>query len=106
MNCNFASSKGCPWKLILGNIAVIGRTRAFVIGLVSYFMLNILAPIFGTNTFWGIFLQGFLSGILGILAGIIILYLLKNQEIKDLAKSLSSKFWKIPTSETPYQELT
>ena len=67
---------------------------SFFIGFISYLSLNILSPIFGTTTFLGIFLQGFFSGILGILTGILVLYLLKNQELKELAKTLKTKFWR------------
>jgi len=67
---------------------------SFFIGLISYLSLNALSQIFGTTTFWGVFLQGFISGILGILAGVAILYLLKNQELNDLIKTLRTKFWK------------
>ncbi len=80
-------------------------SASFAIGLVSYFMLNILAsrlntlsPVFGTNTFLGIFLQGFLAGILGILAGILILFLFKNEELKQIIKVLKTKFWKVKIS--------
>lgn len=69
-------------------------SASFVIGLVSYFFLNIFSPIFGTVTFWGIFLQGFISGILGIIAGVIILFILGNEELKDLTKTLKTKFWR------------
>src|SRR3989344_4463615 len=61
---------------------------AFFVGLVTYLSLNALGPIFGTVTFWGIFLQGLLSGILGIAAGILVLYLLKNEELNNLIKTL------------------
>ena len=67
---------------------------SFTMGVVAYVGLNILSPIFGTTTFWGVFLQGFLSGIAGILAGILVLYLLGSEELKDLIKTLHSKFWK------------
>ncbi|TSC77555.1 MAG: Integral membrane protein MviN [Parcubacteria group bacterium Gr01-1014_24] len=67
---------------------------SFFIGLVAYLGLNIFSPIFGTTTFWGIFLQGFISGILGILAGIVVLHLLKNEELKDIAQALQTKFWR------------
>ena len=66
---------------------------SFFIGFVTYVCLNIFSPIFGTTTFWGVFLQGFISGILGILAGILVLYLLKNEELKDLIKTFQTKFW-------------
>ena len=67
---------------------------SFFLGIVTYSSLNILSPIFGTVTFWGVFLQGFISGILGILAGLLILYLLKNEELIDLVRTLKTKFWK------------
>jgi putative peptidoglycan lipid II flippase len=67
---------------------------AFFIGAVSYLALNAFSPIFSLTTFWGVFLQGFISGIFGILAGAVVLYLLKNQEFRDLIKTLKSKFWK------------
>ena len=66
---------------------------SFFLGLVAYLSLNILSPIFGTTTFWGVFLQGFISGILGIIAAIIVLYLLKNEELKELTNTLTTKFW-------------
>jgi len=56
--------------------------------------LNIFSPIFGTTTFWGIFFQGFISGILGIMTAIFVLYLLKNEELNDLIKTLKTKFWR------------
>jgi hypothetical protein len=66
---------------------------SFFIGLVAYISLNIFSPIFGTSTFWGIFLQGLISGILGILAGALVLYLLKSAELKDFVKTLRTHFW-------------
>ncbi len=67
---------------------------SFFLGVVAYISLNILSPIFGTTTFWGVFLQGFISGILGIMAAILVLYLLKNEELKDILKTLKTKFWR------------
>ncbi|MEI6280848.1 MAG: lipid II flippase MurJ [bacterium] len=67
---------------------------SFFLGLVSYVSLNILSPIFGTTTFWGVLLQGFISGILGIASAVVVLYLLKNEELKELTKTLMTKFWK------------
>ena len=67
---------------------------SFFLGMVSYFSLNILSPVFGTTTFWGVFLQGFISGILGIAVAIVVLYLLKSKELKDLVQTLTTKFWR------------
>lgn len=67
---------------------------SFFLGLVAYISLNILSPILGTNTFLGVFLQGFISGILGIITAIGVLYLLKSEELKDLNETLATKFWR------------
>lgn len=83
-----------PGELFLAKTFFQSLGASFFIGVVSYFFLNIFSPIFGTVTFWGIFLQGFFSGILGIIAGILVLRLLKNQELEDIIKTLKTKFWR------------
>lgn len=67
---------------------------SFFLGLTTYLSLNIFSPVFGTTTFFGVFLQGFISGILGIMTAIVVLYLLRSKELKDLAKTLTTKFWR------------
>lgn len=69
-------------------------TASFAIGIVSYFFLNIFSPIFGTITFWGVFWQGFISGVLGIIAGVFVLVIFKNEELKEFWNGLRSKFWR------------
>ncbi|HEY4503057.1 MAG TPA: lipid II flippase MurJ [Candidatus Paceibacterota bacterium] len=78
---------------------------SFFMGLVSYLSLNILSPIFGTSTFWGVFLQGFISGVLGIAVGVVVLYLLKNEELKDLMKTFHTKFWRAKIIAPPQEGL-
>lgn len=78
---------------------------SFFLGLVAYLSLNILSPIFGTTTFWGVFLQGFISGILGILVAIFILYLLKNEELNEVFKTLRTKFWRAKILAPAQEEL-
>ena len=67
---------------------------SFFLGITAYLSLNVLAPIFGTTTFLGVFFQGFISGILGIMVAIVVLYLLGSKELKDLAQTLTTKFWR------------
>ncbi|MCE9585245.1 murein biosynthesis integral membrane protein MurJ [Candidatus Nomurabacteria bacterium] len=98
-------------KDFLGKEPFISKTffqslgSSFFIGLISYISLNFLSPILGTITFWGVFLQGFISGILGIMAGIIVLLLLKNEELQELFKTLKSKFWKAKIIAPSQEEL-
>jgi putative peptidoglycan lipid II flippase len=70
---------------------------SFFLGVSAYLSLRIFSPIFGTTTFLGIFFQGFISGILGIIVAFVVLYLLKNEELKDLVKTLKTKFWRART---------
>ena len=63
-------------------------------GYVTYGCLNIFDKIFKINTFVGIFMQGFLSGIIGITLAIIVLYLLKNRELAEVWKTLHQKIWR------------
>ncbi len=78
---------------------------SFFLGLTTYLSLNALSPVFGTTTFWGIFLQGLISGILGILAGAAVLYLLGSEELRGLMQTLTSKFWKAKVIAPSTEEL-
>ncbi|MEK9182868.1 MAG: murein biosynthesis integral membrane protein MurJ [Patescibacteria group bacterium] len=78
---------------------------AFFLGLIAYLFLNIFSPIFGTTTFWGVFLQGFISGILGILAGVLVLHLLGNEELKEIIKTFKTKFWRAKVVAPPQEGL-
>ncbi len=78
----------------------VGRTlfqtfcASVVLGFVSYLGLNLFAPLFYTDSLVGIFLQGFFAGILGIIAGVATLLLLKSKELEEAAAAIHSKFWK------------
>ena len=72
-------------------------SASVVMGFVVHQLLDFFDDIFDINTFWGIFAQGFFSGIIGIVAGIVLLKLLGNREIKEIQHHLLHKFWKTPT---------
>ncbi|MDP3726530.1 MAG: murein biosynthesis integral membrane protein MurJ [bacterium] len=63
-------------------------------GFVAYELLGVFDDVFDINTFWGIFSQGLFSGIIGVIAGILLLKLLKNKEISEVSAALHQKFWK------------
>lgn len=69
-------------------------SASVIAGAFAYLGLNIFVNFFDINTVIGIFMQGFLAGILGIIAGIIILRLLKNQELQEIWTTLHHKIWK------------
>lgn len=72
-------------------------SASVVMGFVVHQLLDFFDDIFDINTFWGIFAQGFFSGIIGIVAGVVLLKLLGNREIKEIQHYLLHKFWKTQT---------
>lgn len=69
-------------------------TSSIILGFVSYIMLGILVKVISLSTFVGVFLQGFIAGIVGIIVFSIILILFKNEEFSDIVKAITHKFWK------------
>lgn len=78
---------------------------SFVMGFTAYGFLSVFSHTFNLNTFFGIFFQGFLSGLLGIAAGILVLHFLKNKELETVKHSLAHKFWKAKTLVPGQEEL-
>lgn len=64
---------------------------AFFMGYGAYLSLDLLDEIFNINTFWGILGQGVLAGVIGIIVGVIVLKIFKNQELENVWSSLKSK---------------
>lgn len=60
----------------------------------SYGMLLLISGGVDQGTFWGILLQGFISGVVGIAIYGIILAALKNEDILLFMQTLRTKFWK------------
>lgn len=69
---------------------------AVTMGTVAYFMLDVLDDVFNLDTFWGIFLQGFLSGLSAIFAGVALLASLKSEELREAVTAIRHKFWRTP----------
>ncbi len=67
---------------------------SIIMGYVSYLGLTVFDNIFNIRTIWGIFLQGFCAGIVGISVGIIVLWLLGSRELAEIWKTLHQKIWK------------
>lgn len=88
----------------------VGRTlrqsflTSVIMGFVAYQMLRILAVVFDLNTFFGIFMQGFLAGIVGIAIGVGLLIMMKNEEILTFIAIVKNKIWKKGAVLQPVQE--
>lgn len=68
-------------------------SASIMAGGVAYLGLNFFSTILDLNTFWGIFLQGFLAGIGGIVAGVLVLYLMKSAELREIWRTFHHKIW-------------
>lgn len=69
-------------------------SASVIMGFVAYKMLDVFDGVFDVRTLLGIFLQGFVSGIFGIISGILVLVLLKNEEVREVWETLHAKIWK------------
>lgn len=76
-------------------------------GYISYLLLQFSADkqILDLDTLFGIFMQGFLAGIIGLAGGLIFLIILKNKEIAEVGRALKHKIWKYRPVTVDQEEL-
>ena len=71
-----------------------GFYAAVTAGFAAYHFLQVFDDIFDITTFFGIFLQGLFSGILGIAAAALVLLTLRNEELSEILSALHRKMRK------------
>lgn len=70
----------------------IGSLGAGVIGgFFAYIGLNMFDKVFDLNTVLGVFLHGFVAGILGLVFSVIVLRVLRNEEFEEVVQTLQKK---------------
>ncbi len=69
-------------------------SASIIMGYVTYNLLGVFDTVFDINTFLGIFLQGFVSGILGIVVCVGVLMALGSTELMDIGKTLKRRIWR------------
>jgi len=69
-------------------------SASVMMGYVTYMMLSVGERFFDIDTFIGIFMQGFIAGIVGIFVFVGVLILMRNQELVDITATLKKKIWK------------
>lgn len=74
-------------------------------GLSAYYLLNLLSPFLSLQTLMGIFIQGTLAGLGGLVVNILCLWLLDSQELKELVVAIRHKFWQGETLVPEQSEL-
>ena len=65
-----------------------------IMGYITFISLRFFNIFFTLERAWGVFLQGFCAGIVGIMAWIIILRLLRSRELVEVYETLHHKIWK------------
>lgn len=78
----------------LSNVFWKAVFASFGAGTVSYYLLTVLDDVFDINTFLGIFSQGFIAGISGVLVLYLLLQVVRSRELKEVSKSIHHRFWK------------
>jgi putative peptidoglycan lipid II flippase len=69
-------------------------SASVIMGFTIFLALRIFDNMFSLEHFWGLFAQASLSAVIGVTAGILVLVVLGNLEIKDIWRILHQKFWK------------
>ena len=70
-------------------------SAAVISGVIAFMGLQIFAMVFPLEKVWGIFMQGFCSGILGLIVGVCVLILLRNAELAEVWRTLHQKIWRV-----------
>lgn len=78
----------------VGTTTLQSFAASVIAGFAAYGGLNIFDDVFNLNTVVGIFLQGFLSGVLGIAAGVLALKILRSAELAEVWRTLHTKIWR------------
>ncbi len=76
-------------------------SASVIMGYAAFLGLRIFAAVFPLTKVWGVFLQGFCAGLVGLLVGILVLLILKNPELQEVWTTLHKKIWKakVPPAE-------
>lgn len=69
---------------------------ALLAGFVAYQGLRVFDNIYDLTTVVGVFLQGLLAGILGIIAAVFFLFFIKNKELGEVRGVATSRLWAKP----------
>ncbi|MCF7865609.1 MAG: hypothetical protein K9M11_03835 [Candidatus Pacebacteria bacterium] len=80
------TSKVIPTLSVSIQAAVFG-------GFVAYIGLNMFNSVFNLSTLFGIFAQGFVAGVMGIVGAGLVFVLLGNKEIGEIYGALRQKVW-------------
>ncbi|MBX2866681.1 hypothetical protein KTR10_01855 [Candidatus Kaiserbacteria bacterium] len=73
---------------------------AILAGLSAYATLNVVVHVFDQNTLMGVFLQGFVAGVVGIVGGVMGYALQKSPELDEVVRALHSRVFTSKVAES------
>ncbi len=82
------------FSIPIGNTAIHSFATSVFMGFLTYESLQYFGSIFNLDTFLGIFFQGFLSAIIGIGFGFLMLFILKNEELIEILGALKTRVFR------------
>jgi putative peptidoglycan lipid II flippase len=79
------------WRTLVQSL-----TASLFAGYVAYVFLQLFDKnrLFDLDTLFGIFMQGFVSGTIGLLGAVLFLIVLRNTEIREVINAMKHKIWK------------
>lgn len=80
------------WPLVIS--AGEQLASAVIGGLTAYFLLNYLSSYFDLQTLVGVFAQGLLAGLGGILVNVLALWIMESRELLEFSRALRHRFWR------------
>jgi len=85
-------------KLVLRGL-LQSLSSSIIGGYAAYHSLRLFDNFFDLSTVFGVFMQGLLAGIVGIITTGIILKVMHNAEFKDVVDTLKRKVWKVDSAQ-------
>jgi hypothetical protein len=83
---------------ILGSVVfrplLQSSVSAFFAGYVAYVSLNYFVTLFVVDTVWTVLSQGFLAGLFGIFGYMLMQYVVRNQELREIYVTIKKRFSK------------
>lgn len=78
----------------LGRVFFDASAGSVVAAFVAHQTLALFAPVVVLERTLGVFAQGFIAGVVGIVAGVLVLLFLRNEELHEVWHTLHHRFWK------------
>jgi putative peptidoglycan lipid II flippase len=82
----------CNLVAMIGKLALV----AIAMGFAAYITLTLLGRVLSLDTFMGVFAQGLIAGICGVITGIMLLVLLRSPELAEVFGVVRRRIWNTP----------